>query len=88
MNSRTANDTGDESILTSSDSQDQLWQKLHSKITYIQSQIDSLPEYLPESYQYLMGQLDRHQQQLLALILQEEFNLIESTSTTRNDEQQ
>jgi hypothetical protein len=41
---------------------------------------------MPGSHQYLMGQLDHHQQQLLALMLQEEFSMIEATSGSRNDD--
>jgi hypothetical protein len=40
---------------------------------------------MPESHQYLMRQLDHHKQQLLALMLQEEFGVIEATSGTRDD---
>jgi hypothetical protein len=82
MNSRTTSDIGDISTHKSSESQDQLRQQLHSKITYIQSQIDALPESMPESHQYLMRQLDHHQQQLLALMLQDEFGVIEASSGT------
>jgi hypothetical protein len=88
MNSRTTSDIGDKSTHKASGSQDQLRQQLHSKITYIQSQIDALPESMPESHQYLMRQLDHHQQQLLALMLQEEFGIIEATRATSNEEQQ
>jgi hypothetical protein len=88
MNSRTASGTGNKPTPDSSASQDQLRQQLHSKITYIRSQIDTLPESMPESHQYLMGQLDRHQQQLLALMLKEEFSIIEATSGSRDDNMQ
>jgi hypothetical protein len=86
MNSRTTSDIGDKSTHKASGSQDQLRQQLHSKITYIQSQIDALPEFMPESHQYLMRQLDHHQQQLLALMLQDEFDVIETSSGTRDGE--
>jgi hypothetical protein len=86
MNSRTTSDIGDKSTHKSSETQDHLCQQLHSKIKHIQSQIDALPEFMPESHQYLMGQLDHHQQQLLALMLQEEFSMIEATSGSRNDD--
>jgi hypothetical protein len=88
MNSRTTSDIGDKSTHKASGSQDHLCQQLHSKITYIQSQIDALPESMPESHQYLMRQLDHNQQQLLALMLQEDFSMIEASSGTRNDDTQ
>jgi hypothetical protein len=44
-------------------------QRLETKITFIESRIESLPGFLPDSYQYLMQQLDQHQHQLLEITL-------------------
>ncbi len=83
MNAITAGDRGDNTNSTTSSTQDQLRQRLQSKVSYIESQIDALPGFLPESYQYLMHQLDQYQQQLLAIMLRDEFDAIDAINATR-----
>jgi hypothetical protein len=58
--------------------QEQKRRRLEHKIAFIQSQIDALPGFLPDSYQYLMQQLDQHQQQLLSLLLHNQFTAIDA----------
>lgn len=72
MNTTTTGDRGDRSgiIITKQDHQRR---RLESKIAFIESQIDSLPGVLPDSYQYLMQQLDQHQHQLLKILLKNKF---------------
>ena len=53
-------------------------QKLESKITFLQKQLDSLDHYLPETYQYLMEQMDSQQVLLKQLVVQEHFAIIDS----------
>ena len=53
-------------------------QKLESKITFLQQQLDSLDHYLPETYQYLMEQMDTQQVLLKQLEVQEHFATIDS----------
>ena len=78
MNTTTASDRSD----NGSTKQDHKRQQLESKITLIESQIDSLSGFLPDSYQYLMQQLDQHQHQLLKIILQDEFDRIDCMEDT------
>ena len=75
----TTTDIGDSRDLNTSCIQDSLRQRLETKIAYIESQIDALPRFLPESYQYLMAQLDQHQQQLLSILLKDQFAVIDTT---------
>jgi hypothetical protein len=46
-------------------------QKLESKIAYLQKQLDSLDHYLPETYQYLMAEMDHQQCNLMELRIQD-----------------
>lgn len=54
-------------------------QKLESKITYLQQQLDSLDHYLPETYQYLLIEMDAQQVLLKQLEVQEHFATIDSS---------
>ena len=55
-------------------------QRLESKIAFLQQQLDSLEHYLPETYQYLMEQMDSQQVLLKQIQIQEHFALIDSLS--------
>jgi hypothetical protein len=55
-------------------------QKLESKITFLQQQLDSLDHYLPDTYQYLMEQMDSQQVLLKRLEVQEHFAAIDSNT--------
>jgi hypothetical protein len=81
MNTITAGDKGD----SSSAKQDQQRHRLETKIAFIESQIDSLPGFLPDSYQYLMQQLDQNQHQLLKILLQDEFNAIDCIESSTSE---
>jgi len=80
MNTTTASDRSDNGSIY-----DQQRQRLASKIAVIESQVNSLPGFLPDSYQYLMQQLDQHQHQLLRIILQDEFDAIDSTESIASE---
>ena len=57
-------------------------QKLESKIAFLQQQLDSLDHYLPDTYQYLMEQMDSQQVLLKQLEVQEHFATIDSGTST------
>jgi hypothetical protein len=54
-------------------------QKLESKIAFLQQQLDSLDHYLPETYQFLIAEMDCQQVLLKHLEVQEHFTLIDSS---------
>ena len=54
-------------------------QKLESKITFLQKQLDSLDHYLPETNQYLLIEMDAQQVLLKQLEVQEHFATIDSS---------
>ena len=45
-------------------------QVLESNITFLQKQLDSLEHFLPETYQYLMNEMDTQQRCLMELKIQ------------------
>ena len=57
-------------------------QKLESKIAFLQQQLDSLDHYLPDTYQYLMEQMDSQQVLLKQLEVQDHFAAIDSSTGT------
>ena len=40
------------------------------RISFLQQQLDSLEHYLPETYQFLMNEMDTQQQKLMELKIQ------------------
>jgi hypothetical protein len=42
-------------------------QKIECRIAFLQEQLDSLEHYLPETYQYLMNEMDTQQRNLMEL---------------------
>jgi len=55
-------------------------QKLESKITFLQQQLDSLDHYLPDTYKFLVEQMDSQQVLLKQLEVQEHFAVIDSST--------
>jgi hypothetical protein len=53
-------------------------QRLESKIAFLQKQLDSLDHYLPETYQYLIAEMDAQQVLLKQLEVQEQFAMIDA----------
>ena len=58
--------------------------KLESKIEFLNQQIDLLNHYLPETYQYLIEEMDNQQVLLKQLEVQERFAIIDSDGTVRS----
>ena len=53
-------------------------QRLESKIAFLQQQLDSLDHYLPDTYKFLLEQMDSQQVLLKHLQVQEHFAAIDS----------
>jgi hypothetical protein len=60
-------------------------QCLESKIAFLQQQLDSLEHYLPETYQYLMNEMDTQQRCLMKLKIQT-FYQEQMTLAARKDD--
>jgi uncharacterized coiled-coil protein SlyX len=54
-------------------------QRLESKIAFLQQQLESLDHYLPETYQFLIAEMDSQQVLLKRLEVQEHFATIDSS---------
>lgn len=52
--------------------------KVQSKIQFLEDQLVALDHYLPETYEYLMAELDQQRRQLAELEVQETFQQIEA----------
>ncbi len=59
-------------------------QKLESKIEFLNQQIDLLNHYLPDTYQYLLEEMDNQQVLLKWLEVQERFAIIDSEGTVHS----
>lgn len=44
--------------------------QVQCRIAFLQQQLDSLEHYLPETYQFLMNEMDTQQQKLMELKIQ------------------
>jgi hypothetical protein len=57
-------------------------QQVVAKIRFLEDQLISLDHYLPETYEYLMAELDVQKRQLTEMEVQETFQQIEAGSST------
>jgi hypothetical protein len=57
-------------------------QRLESKIAFLQQKLDSLDHYLPDTYKFLVEQMDAQQVLLKQLEVQEHFAVIDSSTGT------
>ena len=48
--------------------------QIQERIVYLQEQLDSLEHYLPETYQFLMGELDLQHNALMKLKVQDFYS--------------
>jgi hypothetical protein len=46
-------------------------ERVEARIAYLQSELDNLKFYLPETYQYLMEKMDAQQRELMQLKIQD-----------------
>ena len=63
-------------MTTSSDNT--LKTQVQNKIQFLEDQLVALDHYLPETYEYLMAELDQQRRQLAELEVQETFQQIEA----------
>ena len=56
-------------------------EKVQERIQFLQTQLESLEHYLPETYQFLMAELDSQQRDLMELKIQDFYS-------NQNNEQQ
>ena len=49
-------------------------EQVQARINFLQTQLDSLEHYLPETYKFLMAELDSQQRELMELKIQDFYN--------------
>ena len=49
-------------------------EQVQERIQFLQNQLDSLVHYLPETYEYLLEEMDSQQRQLMKLKIQDFYN--------------
>ena len=49
-------------------------EQVQDRITFLQTQLDSLEHYLPETYQFLMAELDLQQRDLMHIKVQDFYS--------------
>ena len=59
--------------------------QLQSKIMFIEKQLESLDKYLPETYDYLMSELDRQKRLLAEREIQDYFSNLENNGDNEDD---
>ena len=59
--------------------------RAQSKILFLETQLTSLDHYLPETYDYLLRELDVQKRLLAELEVQETFNAIDATIDPKNE---
>ena len=62
--------------------------KVASKIQFLEAQLVSLDNYLPETYQYLLCELDQQKYLLAQLEVQEYFDQVDDNESTDSQEAQ
>ena len=70
-------------MTTSSDLSDK--SRAQSKIQFLETQLTSLDHYLPETFEYLIRDLDVQKRLLAELEVQETFNAIDATIDQKNE---
>jgi hypothetical protein len=70
-------------MTTSSDLSDK--SRAQSKIQFLETQLTSLDHYLPETFEYLIRELDVQKRLLAELEVQETFNAIDATIDQKNE---
>ena len=59
-------------------------QQVQQRITFLQEQLDSLDHYLPETYQFLLAEMDHQQRDLMELKIQDFYKDITNEHQNQN----
>ena len=61
-------------------------EQIQQRINFIQQQLDSLEHYLPETYQFLMEEMDSQQRNLIELKVKDFYKNLSLEQQNRNPE--
>jgi hypothetical protein len=59
-------------------------QQVQQRITFLQEQLDSLDHYLPETYQFLLAEMDHQQRHLMELKIQDFYKDLSNEHQNQN----
>ena len=59
------------------------WQ-MQQRINFLQNELDSLEHYLPDTYQFLMAEMDNQQRELVAIKIQDFYQELSNEQQNQN----
>lgn len=59
-------------------------QQVQHRINFLQKELDSLEHYLPDTYQFLMAEMDNQQRELVAIKIQDFYQELNNEQQNQN----
>ena len=59
-------------------------QQVQQRINFLQKELDSLEHYLPDTYQFLMAEMDNQQRELVAIKIQDFYQELSNEQQNQN----
>ena len=59
-------------------------QQVQQRINFLQKELDSLEHYLPDTYQFLMAEMDNQQRELVAIKIQDFYQELNNEQQDQN----
>jgi hypothetical protein len=59
-------------------------QQVQQRINFLQKELDSLEHYLPDTYQFLMAEMDNQQTELVAIKIQDFYQELSNEQQNQN----
>ena len=59
-------------------------QQVQQRINFLQKELDSLEHYLPDTYQFLMAEMDNQQRELVAIKIQDFYQELINEQQNQN----
>ena len=59
-------------------------QQVQQRINFLQKELDSLEYYLPDTYQFLMAEMDNQQRELVAIKIQDFYQELSNEQQNQN----
>ena len=59
-------------------------QQVQQRINFLQKELDSLEHYLPDTYQFLMAEMDNQQRELIAIKIQDFYQELNNEQQNQN----
>ena len=59
-------------------------EQVQQRINFLQNELDSLEHYLPDTYQFLMAEMDNQQRELVAIKIQDFYQELSNEQQNQN----